>query len=598
MFVICLDMAPKKFGNRLGIRQELGLDKPKAEPKAKARSSTGNSLVNLYASGKLSARDVGDVAASSTSSFEGQAPPDIERLKRAAAPRNMPPEKAAKNSSRSFMRALAPTIELPPEYTVKCPMWDKRLTAPRDSDLSILLPHEVLSTLCSDGNLEKFASYSDEQQGFKNELTSWGGRMGVDTGTGDWLTLGLWGDTAPSTGRDQLMLLSFMVLCGAVRQRIWIGTMNKSKICQCGCQGRHTFSVLFELVAYSAKALLLGRFPVVDHEGLPFTDPWRKARAGQPLGLHACFIAKYGDWAWLKQALDLRGWRGEGRMGKVCWMCPASLHNPDCYAYDFRAEAPWRSTTTTMVQFWEEVFEERRHISPIWSIPGFLTRYCIPDFMHVCCLGILQYLNGNCMWELFIDLGGTESRWKKACGALENMSRVAAKALGEKPPFNNLTIGMLIPTDKRPKMKLKAAEGRYFVKVLEYILKNLVACDTEHQKLRLHCVSALVSVYAEIKNWVSDGSSAARVADLGRRHLLLYRELHDTRASDRFWRIYPKHHIFAHTATRLRANPKLEWNYSDESEIGLGAAVAKTANQAWLETALIRRYRATFVRKF
>ena len=147
-------------------------------------------------------------------------------------------------------------------------------------------------------------------------------------------------------------------------------------------------------------------------------------------------------------------------------------------------------------------------------------------------------------------------------------------------------------------MKLKAAEGRYFLRVLEYVLRKLVPCDTAHRKLRLQCVQALLKVYQEIDSWNNDGSSSAAVSDWGRRHLLLYRELHEARTSDRFWRIYPKHHLFGHVSSRVRANPKLEWNYADESEIGLGAAVAKVVNQQYLETSLIRRYRATFVRKF
>ena len=447
-------MAPKKFGNRLGIRQSLGLvktdePKPGAKPKAKAKSPAVASLVGLYAKGKLSARDVGDVSSAAASPFQPTPPGNLHRLAKAKAGTN--PDKASRNSSRSLMRALAPSIELPPEYVTSCPQWDKRHTEPRDQELSFLPPHEMLATLTADGNLEKFASFSEEQEGFKHELRSWGDRMGVDTGGGYWLTLGLWGDTAPSTNRDSVMLLSLTVLCGLVRQRFWITTMRKNKMCRCGCQGRHTFEVIFDVVAWSAKALLTGRYPKVDHLGQPFTDNWRKERAGRPLGVRGCFIAKYGDWAWSKQALDLRGWGGEGPMGKICWLCPASLHDPDNFAYDFRAAAPWRSRSTTMVDFWQQVFEERRHISPIWSIPGFVTKYCIPDLMHVSCLGILQYLNGNCMWELFIDLGGVATRWVKACGVLENMTRVAAKAIQRPPPFGHLTIGMLIPSDKRPK---------------------------------------------------------------------------------------------------------------------------------------------------
>ena len=80
--------------------------------------------------------------------------------------------------------------------------------------------------------------------------------------------------------------------------------------------------------------------------------------------------------------------------------------------------------------------------------------------------------------------------------------------------------------------------------------------------------------------------------------MIQYSRLGKCLKGDRYWHVYPKHHMFGHVSSRVRANPKLEWNYADESEIGLGAAVAKVVNQQYLETSLIRRYRATFVRKF
>ena len=82
------------------------------------------------------------------------------------------------------------------------------------------------------------------------------------------------------------------------------------------------------------------------------------------------------------------------------------MKDDDLYCYNFDRAAPWRSTTTTMSQFWEEVHAEGRRPSPIWQIPGFLTQYCVPDLMHVSCLGIVQYLSGNVMWELLTSMGG------------------------------------------------------------------------------------------------------------------------------------------------------------------------------------------------
>ena len=81
-----------------------------------------------------------------------------------------------------------------------------------------------------------------------------------------------------------------------------------------------------------------------------------------------------------------------------------------------------------MATFWEDVFKEEAYCSPIWAIPGFLISYCAPDFMHTSCLGIVQYLNGNVMWELSRELGGNYSTWVHACGCFENTMKLAAKS--------------------------------------------------------------------------------------------------------------------------------------------------------------------------
>ena len=52
-------------------------------------------------------------------------------------------------------------------------------------------------------------------------------------------------------------------------------------------------------------------------------------------------------------------------------------------------------------------------------------------------------------------------------------------------------------------------------------------------------------------------------------------------------------HVADRTATR--GNPKREWNYADESEIGEACNMARTANRAHLATTVLKRYRATFV---
>ena len=81
-----------------------------------------------------------------------------------------------------------------------------------------------------------------------------------------------------------------------------------------------------------------------------------------------------------------------------------------------------------------------------------------------------------------------------------------------------------------------------------------------------------------------------------RRHLLLYKQLRTQAADAKLWALYPKHHLMIHVGESCLVNPKAEWNYRDESEIGLCAAFHKKANQT--HTSLLKNpllnYRAHF----
>eukprot|EP00959_Pyramimonas_sp_CCMP1952_P142196 2976443-Pyramimonas_sp.AAC.1 len=51
----------------------------------------------------------------------------------------------------------------------------------------------------------------------------------------------------------------------------------------------------------------------------------------------------------------------------------------------------------------------RRFTSLLFKLPGMKLHYVVADFMRACCLGVLQCLLGNVVWELCVSLGGTAS---------------------------------------------------------------------------------------------------------------------------------------------------------------------------------------------
>ena len=82
--------------------------------------------------------------------------------------------------------------------------------------------------------------------------------------------------------------------------------------------------------------------------------------------------------------------------------------------------------------------------------------------------------------------GGIRARPHVACAKLLNLLKVAAQDLGTRVPVADLTLGMFHGvTKKRPKMKLKAAEGRYMLPIVHRLLQVLWETDSEHARLHM-----------------------------------------------------------------------------------------------------------------
>jgi hypothetical protein len=59
---------------------------------------------------------------------------------------------------------------------------------------------------------------------------------------------------------------------------------------------------------------------------------------------------------------------------------------------------------------------------------------------------------------------------------------------------------------------------------------------------------------------------------------------------DTFYRVYPKMHLMSHVVESSPDNPRDEWTYLDESEIGDAATVAATLHPKGMERSLMARY--------
>jgi hypothetical protein len=160
------------------------------------------------------------------------------------------------------------------------------------------------------------------------------------------------------------------------------------------------------------------------------------------------------------------------------------------------------------------------------------------------------------------------------------------------PPLTTLTLSMFLASNaSAPKFKHKAAEGRYLLKIVRLMLLNFFPRASEHDMLRFNCLSKLWNVYQEMDSWNDDGSSTQTFRLNLQAHLLLYAELSRQSEDDSRWRLYPKHHLAIHIDGST--NPKVEWAYRMESEIGKACRVAAGCNVKHMHRQFIRRYADT-----
>ena len=266
-------------------------------------------------------------------------------------------------------------------------------------------------------------------------------------------------------------------------------------------------------------------------DGVAFAEsnvPGDKLRAGwaalkRKIKFRACFLQKRGDWSWLKQALAFVDWKGEGPLERCCYKCLAN-HGSLPFT-DPTSNALWRLHELTHKMYIQLAYLQNTYISSLFDVLGFKPEFCSIDLMHCGDLGINLYLLASTLFELFIEMGGLVTKPQEKLGELMELIKSGAKALKMgRSPINKLTMQMVKEPSKSPKLKVKAAESRHLLPIVRHILERYFPQDTEHKRLRYDCIVALDDMYKEMRKPVGvfQGPTASM---LGRRHLILYREL-------------------------------------------------------------------------
>ena len=160
------------------------------------------------------------------------------------------------------------------------------------------------------------------------------------------------------------------------------------------------------------------------------------------------------------------------------------------------------------LDFVAETGRESGFVSAIFSIPGFVLSYVLPDFMHTVCPGSDSILGGQC------NVGAAPGTWRNARIV---QRRLLATAQNDRHRCPRAWPGRAIRATDADNDQT----GHNFLPIMTCVVENFFPPRTERDVLRLQCCKALCRVYLELRT--SREGSPARLELATRQHLILHK---------------------------------------------------------------------------
>ena len=275
--------------------------------------------------------------------------------------------------------------------------------------VNMFLPHEIIADLANEVGLDRLCMTPEEwaqQQGLGDLVRNWGAHpdVGMAVGLDKVAVVGLHCDGVPYTtssraGASKSIYAASLNVVSSPESRIRsrrqpLFLLRKTRFCDCGCGGFHTFQQVFEILAWSLTILKSGTLPTCRHDGSPWTAHDRKVRVVAGELPRAALLQVRGDWEFFAQAFRFRSTSSH----EFCWLCQATqLPGPLCFTNTDPA-ADHRTTLITHDSYIQSCVAEHSEPSHIFRSPGFCLHHIAIDSMHAGDLGSFQDLLGSILW--------------------------------------------------------------------------------------------------------------------------------------------------------------------------------------------------------
>ncbi len=390
------------------------------------------------------------------------------------------------------------------------------------------------------------------------------------------------GDDAPCTKRTQIFVANLSPVCTSLQS--WLSRFLLVCWPLVMAAGPQTLESFFSAFVWSlllmAPDLDDVLFPNTGHNHQPLRGK-RLARAGQRIcGGYRFVLTQFcGDWKFLKEFFHFRQCYTKLQF---CWLCLGTKATGTLCAWNNSLDAACfecERSSTAFLMFLRSLHH------PLASYTGFDMSMIMLDLMHICLLGIMQFVVGGVLWELCL-----EQRWyRPGRGSWQSRTNHSLRLAfddfknwlktrqlqSSHPLFTVLGLSMHTLADC-PMLKVKAANCLLVCQWLsELCCADAHAEGDDYKKVRattLWGFSETFSILQGQDHWISDTAAehlmCTRAAALQGYNTLACVAVE--REINRF-PMKPKIHLFDHCmrdTCKYRENPTFCWCFSDEDFIG------------------------------
>lgn len=499
---------------------------------------------SLFLENKLSATEVDELAGT---------------IGQCEVPGFKPKISAGKNAARDWLRKTLKRNAWPPIYIAHCTTWDSNLQTQRESEIALMLPHEIIFALSKRNSLERLNQLTGCTDSVKRHIQSAAVKLGRD----NLIPVGLWSDSTPMNwDRSQSLELILMNLPGLSKEgnsswRFPVAAVPHDMISKGA-----TFEDVYTVLAWSFQCLACGKMPVTKHTGEPFDqkDVWRIRQGGKDL--HPAVLCEMrADWKAFAEVFHLPSWQHKSG---ICMRCNATTLNYK----DMSAHAEYKQSRLTHWQFVERQLALQRPLAAIYKVPLFDTSLFTLDWLHVVDLGVTASTLGNIFFALLKKLGPTVSQQVQHLLLLIKEYYIKHNI---KDGIGNLTLQMIKQDGSSPKLRAKGAEARSLVPFAQEFAKHWCNTTDPLESGILSVAHYLNQVH--ITGLDSSSFDAASFRSAVQRFLLQYKALENV--DEQLWLLKPKFHLLYELA-QIGNCCAMNWNYRDEEAGGTLARMARS----------------------